>query len=360
MKTAIQILSDGKNTFEASTSTFVQMSSIQEHTESTAARSKAYSTLKALASRFHNRAMAEIAVEVQAGGHFDKVIAMIDQMISVLRQEEADDIAHRDRCENNQNANANEIADLEHAIDKTEKSLKRMGNTKKELTSEIDALKKEIADTKDEQADLLKFRNKEEAEFKQALADDMEAARLLRKAIDALSSFYKRNKMAVPELIQQPEYSHDEDKAPETSWSDGNYGGRKSESGGIIAILSMLVEDTEKEIAEGRADNADAQEKYLKQNGALQNTLDSQEESKASAESSKADLMEKIEAAEKYKGEKEDDKDAEGDTKKAIGTDCAWVKTHFQSRRDKRKTEIQGLVDAKGFLAGVASGKDVI
>ena len=52
-------------------------------------------------------------------------------------------------------------------------------------------------------------------------------------------------------------------------------GGRPSpetsgDIGGILAILSMLVEDTEKELAEGRSDNADAQDKYLKQNGALQ------------------------------------------------------------------------------------------
>ena len=39
-------------------------------------------------------------------------------------------------------------------------------------------------------------------------------------------------------------------------------------------------------------------------------------------------------------------------------TDCKWVKTHFESRRDKRKTEMQGLVDAKSFLAGVDSGDD--
>merc|ERR1719514_37856 len=107
--------------------------------------------------------------------------------------------------------------------------------------------------------------------------------------------------MPVPELIQKaPEYAKDADKAPETSWSGSDYGGRKSESGGIIAILEMLVEDTEKEMKEGRADDADAQEKYLKQNGALQDTLDSQEETKTSLETEKADLEEKISSYEKF------------------------------------------------------------
>merc|ERR1719359_2123019 len=132
--------------------------------------------------------------------------------------------------------------------------------------------------------------------------------------------------MPVQQLIQKaPEYAKDEDKAPETSWSGSGYGGRKSESGGIIAILEMLAEDTEKEMKEGRADDADAQEKYLKQNGALQETLDSQEETKANTETELADLEEKMSSYEKYQNEKEDDKDAESDQKKSLVTDCEWA-----------------------------------
>merc|ERR1719235_979749 len=137
-----------------------------------------------------------------------------------------------------------------------------MNNVKtKELEPAILKLEGQIKDTKKEMSDLLDFRNKEEAQFKKALKDDMDAADLLRQAIAALAKFYKDNKIALPALVQTkkaPEYAKDEDKAPETSWSGSDYGGRSSESGGILAILEMLVEDTEKEIKEGRADNADA------------------------------------------------------------------------------------------------------
>merc|ERR1719502_485112 len=361
MQMAIKILSsdDAKKTFKASTSTFVQLAAISKHQERSSDRNKAYSQLKVLATHFQSRSLAKIAVEVKSGGHFDKVIVMIDEMIALLRKEEQEDIEHRDRCENAQNANGNELDDLKHDIKKTEASLKRMGNTKKELEDEIGGLEKEIAATKKDQKERLNFRNKEEADFRQALKDDADALALLKKAIVALSEFYKRNKMPVPELIQKaPEYTNDPDKAPETSWSGSNYGGRKSESGGIIAILEMLVEDTEKEIAEGRADNSDAQDKYLKQNGALQDTLDSQEETKASTEKELGDLQQKMGNYEDYKDSKEGDKEAEEETKKAIHTDCSWVKKYFESRREKRKTEEQGLVDAKAFLAGVEAGKD--
>merc|ERR1719487_579368 len=361
MQLAISILSspDAKKTFKASTTTFVQLSTVRKHAERSSDRAKAYNQLKGLAAQFRSRSVAKIAVEVKTGGHFDKVIVMIDEMIALLRKEEQEDIEHRDRCENAQNANGNSLDDLDHEIKKTKDSLKRMKNTKKELEEEIGNLEKEIDATKKDMEQLLKFRNKEEADFRQALKDDSDAAALLKKAIVALSEFYKRNKMPVPSLVQKaPEYTEDADKAPETSWSGSDYGGRKSESGGIIAILEMLVEDTEKEMKEGRDDNADAQEKYLKQNGALQETLDSQEETKANTETELADLEEKISNYEKFQKEKEDDQDAENDEAKSLGTDCKWVKTHFDSRREKRKNEIQGLVDAKGFLAGVAAGND--
>ena len=81
MQLAIKILSGGAKTFEASTSTFVQLAAVTKHSERSSDRAKAYNQLKALATQFLSRNVAKIAVEVKSGGHFDKVITMIDEMI---------------------------------------------------------------------------------------------------------------------------------------------------------------------------------------------------------------------------------------------------------------------------------------
>jgi len=359
MQEAIKILSSGKaqKTFESATTTFVQIASVHKNAQLTSARNNAYAELKKLATQYKSRSMAMIAVEVKTGGHFDKVIVMIDQMMAVLRAEEQEDIEHRDRCENAQNANSNEMADLKHDIQKTEDALKRMGREAGELKTDISNLESDISDTKKEMSDLLSMRNDEEKNFRKALKDDTDAVALLEQAIAALSKYYTNNKMDVPQLLQKaPEYTNDEDKAPSADFAKA--GSRKSETGGILAILEMLKEDLQKEIKEGRADDADAQAKYNKQNGALQATLDGQEQTKANTESELGDLEDKINSFEKHKSEKESDKSAEEDTEASLGTDCAWVETHFDDRRQKRKTEMQGLVDAKAFLAGVAAGDD--
>lgn len=329
---------------------FLQLSSANKHGTDSTRVAKAYDQLRILAAHYKSIAVAKIAMLAQSGGHFDKVIQQIDMMIKDLRAEEQEDIAHRDLCENQVNANTNEMADLDSAIEKTNKALGRMKNTQKELEGEISALDADIKESKTNMADLLKMRNQDEKDFKQALKDDADAIALMKEAIGALTKFYKDNNLPLALAQRAPEYSNDPDKAPQT-WS-GDYGGRKSESTGILAILAMLVEDAEKEMAEGRADDADAQAKYENQNDALQKTLDAQEETKANTEGEKGDLEAKMAAYEKFRNGKTGDKEAEGDTKKALATGCAWVKTHFDTRRTKRKTEVDGLVDAKAFLSG--------
>lgn len=355
---AIEILNspDAQATFKSSATTFVQIKS-DTHTVSTSYRKAAFSQLRTLAAKYQSTSMAEIAVAVKTGGHFDKVMVMIDKMIALLRKEEAEDIAHRDRCEASQNKNANDADDLEHAMSKADDDLVRLGDTEGELKATIKSLKESIGSTKSDMEQLLDMRNKESKAFVKALKDDADAVALIGKAIVSLSQYYKNNKIPL-DLMQKkaPEYTVDEDKAPETSFSGG--GARKGESGGIVAILEMIKEDTENEMKVARSDDADAEASYEKNRAALQDTYDAQEASKVQAEKELSDTEGKIADMQEFKSGKAADLGEEQKLKGSIEKDCAWVKSHFASRRDKRKTEIEGLVEAKNFLAGVEAGDD--
>jgi len=349
---AIKILTskEALKTFKESSETFLQVASV--HTSRAAeARSHAYNRLRTMAAQMKSRSLAKIAVEVNAGGHFDKVIAMIDEMMGVLRKEEQDDISQKDRCENDMNGNSNELEDLTNEIAKTKQAIKRMSNTRSDIMSEIKKVKDDIADTKKSMADLLKMRNQESEDFVKALKEDTDAKALIEAAIGALAKFYKNNKIS---LVQKrgPSYTEDPDKAPETSWSGSDYGGRQSENTGIVAILEMLAEDLAKEIADGRADDAAAQEKYLKQNGALTDTLEAQEATKVSLEQEKADLEGKMDDAGEHLSAKSADKKGESKTAGALADACDWIKQEFGNRRAARKAEMDGLVEAKSFLSG--------
>merc|ERR1719291_1253180 len=157
-----------------------------------------------------------------------------------------------------------------------------------------------------------------------------------------------------------PEVTVDPDKAPETSWSGPKYSGSGSETEGVVAILEMIKEDLEREIQTARADDAKAQEFYLKDDASMKETLDSQLATKLAMERELQEVQARIADAEGMKTAKESDKLAEDKLKDAIYSDCAWVATHFDTRRHKRKAEIQGLQEAKGYLAGVESGDDLL
>ena len=324
-------------------------------------RLKAYNALKLLALKYTDRHMGKLAVAVKMGGHFDKIIAMIDQMIGSLRKEESEDIAHRDRCQGSQGKNANDMADLNHDIEKSAAELERMGDSETELKATVKSLEEQIGETKTNLDELLQMRNQESEEFKQALKDDADAVDLMAKAIVSLSKFYKDNKIPLAlaqKKKEDPKYAVDEDKAPETSFSGGDYGGRKGESGGIIGILEMLKEDTENEMKTSRADDASAQADYAKQRGALEETLNAQTNSKVAAEQELAGLQEDIADSEEFKDSKASDLAEEQKLEASLGKDCAWVEANFDSRREKRKTETDGLVEAKNALAGVGQDDD--
>ena len=284
---AIEILNspEARRTFQSATTTFLQLSD--------APRADAYGQLRTLATRYGSLSLAKIAAQVRTGGHFDKVIVMIDKMIELLRKEEQDDIAHRDRCQNGQNANQYNREDLASAIDKSEKELVRMTDVEKEMKTQIATLEDDIMTTKGEMEDRLEMRNEESAEFKAALKSDADAVGLLHQAIVALTEFYKANKIPLELSQQEPAYTVDQDKAPETIW-EGDYGGRKKESTGIIAILSMLREDMEKEMKTGREEDEAAQKKYEEDRKAMQDTLDAQKQSKTQTEKDLAEHQAKM------------------------------------------------------------------
>lgn len=357
---AIGILTDPDNTkiFENATTTFLQVAS-ENDVLASKSRADAYVTLAGVAKKVQSLSLAKIAVQLKSGGHFDKIMATIDNMVGDLRREEQDDIDHRNRCQNSQTKNKYDTEDIEHAMGKANATIKRLGTEVDELKGTISALETKINGTKEDMEDAKELRIKEVEEFRQAVKDDTQAIGLLEKAIAALSRFYNKNGGKAASLAQtaaEPEY--DADKAPETSWK-GSYGGKKGESKGVVAILGMIKEDLHKEIKTAREDDGEAQVMYEKGRAAMKETLDKQTASKVAVEKDIAGMEFRISDLEEFVSAKGDDLDSESQLKKSLETDCGWIKTHFESRRTKRKAEMDGLSEAKSYLAGVDAGEQI-
>merc|ERR1719449_388029 len=198
-------------------------------------------------------------------------------MIAELRAEEQDDIDLRDYCQDAENKVENEIEDLQHKATNIQGLIDRLNAKKKEIQADIKQTESDIAATEDAMAEALSTRNSENEDFKAALKDDIDAVALIASAIDALTAFYKNNKLPLGLLAKKshkddPEYSVDPDKAPETF--SAPYGGRSSEGGGITSIMGYIKEDLENEIKTSKADEAKSQKMFEEQRAAALKSLE--------------------------------------------------------------------------------------
>jgi hypothetical protein len=370
---AVQILDspEARALFENATATFLQVSSSRNAGEK--GRAAAYRQLSALAKRYKSASLAGIAADLKLGGHFDDVITSIDKMIALLRVEEQADVRHRDRCQGAVNENSNTMEDLTHTIDKSGKSLQLLEDQATQLRNQIATLEGEIAATQEDLAELLAMRNADHGNFETSLKDDADAVVLLETAISVLTEFYAKNgiPLSLGSVKQKTvhkvgkkaepgfEYFEDPNKAPELVWDSASYGGRKSESRGLIAIISMIKEDLEKEMITGRGEENTAQALYMGQKRGLARALEAQTNSKVSVEQELAALEAKILEEQEFSSGKSGDLAAQKALEASIYKDCSWVDQFFDSRREKRQTEISGLQEAKAYLAGVDSGDEL-
>merc|ERR1719174_3658545 len=165
---AIEILEGGADTFKsAHTTLFIQVSQNVEDMD----RAEAYKKLRGLVNKGAGLRLAFLAAELRSGGHFDKIIIMIDRMIEDLRVEEQDDIKARDVCNNQENALNAQEEDLAYNIKKKEELNERQEAKKEDVIKEKLNIQDEIAVAKTEMEEMLAARNEENDEFKKALKE---------------------------------------------------------------------------------------------------------------------------------------------------------------------------------------------
>ena len=107
-----------------------------------------------------------------------------------------------------------------------------------------------------------------------------------------------------------------------------------------------------------RQAESNAQAEYNKQRAEALKTLSALKEKKTNQEMQKADTDQKTEDAEGVKTDTETmsvEKQMELDS---IEPNCSWIKGAFDTRREKRRQEMNGLLEAKASLAGAAAGQD--
>merc|ERR1719174_3262990 len=355
---AIDILTSdtAKGTFATAVDTFIQLGIETRH------QKMKHSVLKRTLKKVKAEAMAittpakkvtELQTEAKAAQgmkEFEEVQHDIEVMEDDLREEGMEDIKIKAHCDNERREVNNHQESLEFDMDALQKEMDSGEAKKKLLTKQIQHTTENMQKLKQEMEEYLNTRNAQNEAFKTALKADSDAVMLLAKTIEALSKYASNNLSLAQKKAahkKQPEYTTSEDTAPEATFSSASSGG--SETGGIVGIIENIKQDLEEEMAKAKDEEAKALQAYK----------DTLKESLAAMEKKIASMEVEIAETTKLVADKQqtwDDKKKAHDNNEAylaeIATECDWMDENFDPRKTARDSEIAGLDDAKGALAG--------
>merc|ERR1719414_2607088 len=212
-------------------------------------------------------------------------------------------------------------------------------------------------------SDLTSVREDENRAFLDAKSEDQDAIGLLLQARQALSSYYSNHSIELGPiqgavkglaLAQQPDFDVSADLSPDTVFS--GKGKRKNEAKGIVQVLTTIIEDLNDEIKNGMKAEEEAQLEYEGQMEAARKLREELVAKKVSLEEAISKRDAEKTAEEQDKTSNEGDLEDENNYKASITDDCDFIIRTFEKRAVARAAEMQGLVGAKEYLAGLAEG----
>jgi septal ring factor EnvC (AmiA/AmiB activator) len=319
---------------------------------------------------------------------FEKVIKMIDDMVALLKEEQANDEDKKKYCavtfdslDDKKKALDRTGADLDSQIEEAKDRLSTLSSEIATLTDAIKALDKQVAEATEQ-------RQEEHADLTELIASNSAAKKLLGIAKNRLNKFYNPALHVAP---AKRELATDDQivvnmggTAPPTPAPGGIAGtgvevlaqvsahnmlnsdaqpspppesfkaySKQSEgSTGVIAMIDLLVKDLDKEITEAEVSDKDGQADYE------QMMSDSQkkraEDSKAIEEkqSARAEIGASLETSKSERAAATKELAATLEVIASLHSECDWLLQYFDVRKEARNGEIDSLAKAKAVLSG--------
>jgi len=306
---------------------------------------------------------------------FDKVIKMIDDMITTLKIEQADDDAKKEYCatafdqaDDKKKGLERAISDLETAIENAKEGIQKLGE-------EIDALKAGIKELDKMVLEATEQRKEENEDFKELMASDTAAKELLKFAKNRLNKFYNPKLYKAPpkkELSREDRivenmsgaaptaapggiagtgievFSQTNQKAPPPPPETfGAYSKKSEDNMGVMAMIDLLITDLDKEMTEAETEEKDAQSDYetTMKDSAEKRTKDSK--LLGEKESTKAELEGDLETHTEDKASTTKELMATLQYIQSLHNECDWLLKYFDVRKEARANEIDAWAKPK-------------
>lgn len=313
---------------------------------------------------------------------FEKVIKMVDDMVEVLKTEQQDDAHKKEYCEEQIDITEDKQKVLTKVKSDTETAIAESEEGITTLTSEIAALEDGIKALDKSVVEATEQRKEESEDFQALMASDTTAQDLLEFAKNRLNKFYNPKLYKPPpkrELTEEEKITlnmggtlaptaapggiagtgigflqvHQQKSALEPPpAAPGAYKSKSEESGGVIAMIDMMIKDLEKEMTVAKTDEKNAQEDYEQMMSDSAEKRAEDTKSLTMKASAKASLESQLQAHQDKLAATGKELMAVGGYLASIHGECDWLLEYFDARKAARTAEIDALGKAKAVLSG--------
>merc|ERR1719421_1835517 len=256
------------------------------------ARESAAHTLLRTANKSGNPALVQLAASVRLDA-FGDLSKEIDGMIADLKQEQADEVKHKDFCNKEFNKNELETIDNDNSIKDLTTKINDFASAIETLDAEIAAAKAAIADATVQLQQANINRQKENQEFQQNVADQRATQAILEKALDRLSKFYEFVQLQEQRRVHKQTPGAAAPPMPAAPGGGGEYKSNAG-AGSVLTMIRSIIADAaeaEKEAITAENDSEAAYHSFLSESfksmEETQRAITNKVEQRATTESSK-------------------------------------------------------------------------
>merc|ERR1712232_206860 len=295
-----------------------------------------------------------LALHGKTSGSFDKVVAMIDEMVDVLHKEQGTDDQKKEYCETEFDKSDDKKKGLEKTVSDEEAAMSRAEEGIATLTDELAALAAGIAELDKSVAQATEQRQEEHTDYTELMASDTQAKDLLGVAKNRLNKFYQpklyieppKKELTREEAVYQtvvpaePAFMQHGVAPPPPPETFGAYTKKTQESTGVITMIDMLVQDLDKEMQEATTSENDAQKDYekLMEDAKAKRAADSK--SIAEKETSKAEVEGELQTHTDGKAAATKELSATLEYISGLHGECDWLVENHAARKAARAGEV--------------------
>merc|ERR1719171_1847347 len=302
---------------------------------------------------------------------FGNITGMVDDMIVLEEEEQSGDDHQKPWCngefekeDREEKAEKSEVSALDAEMEEETDAIAGLEEEIKALTDGVAKLDKTVAEATEQ-------RKEEHMEYQSTITLTKTAIELIGKAKNRLQKFYnpalykpppKKELAADDKILANLGASlaqvsaHRGHRArvapPEMPAGLGSYEKSSAKSGGVMALMDMIVKDLDASVSDTEYEEKTAQADYVDLMGDCQATRAQDMKSITDKESAKAEITaKKIAAKEKEMGDFKDLEIIHGYVTQLHG-DCDFILENSDIRKEARTAEVESLKSAKAILAG--------